>query len=234
LNFSGRSAAVPRTSGNTQFFSHQRAAAPQRIPFAQQQRAMSGGAVPRSSAPSGASVERGGFGSQGNARSQAVAGPQNAPRSQANPVTGNAGGWRTFGGPSGAPRNEAPPAATRPNPALQNTRPPSAGSAQQAPQSRGGWQRFGEPGGAPRQRQQSAPQQAPQPSRPQAAPKSNFQGGSGFGAPRYSAPSSGRERSGGSAPRSNSAPPSRGGGGGGGHQSGGGGGHSSGGGHGRH
>jgi hypothetical protein len=233
LNFSGRSAAfVPRSSGTTQFFSHQRAAAPQRIPFVQQQRAMSGGgAVPRSSASPGASaVERGGFGSQGIARSQAVAGPQGAPRNQANPGTGNPGGWRTFGGTSSAPRSEAPAAAARPNPAMQNTRPPSAGSAQPAPQSRGGWQRFGEPGGAPRQRQQ----QAPQPSRPQASPKSNFQGGSGFGSPRYSAPQPSRERSGGSAPRSNSAPPSRGGGGGGGHQSGGGGGHSSGGGHGRH
>ena len=69
---------------------------------------------------------------------------------------------------------QQPAASTgRPNAALQNTRPPSATGGQ----SGGGWSRFGEP------RSSS--------SQPQSAPRSNYQGGSGFGSPRYSAPSRG-------------------------------------------
>lgn len=92
---------------------------------------------------------------------------------------------RTFGnqgrGTANSAANIAPsrgslpsqqPAANfgRPNPSVQNTRPPSVTGAQT-----GGWSRFGEP------RSAAAPAQS--------APRSSYQGGSGFGSPRNSAPS---------------------------------------------
>jgi FecR protein len=68
LNFAARSAAfVPRSSGNTQFFSHQRVSTPQRIPFSQQQQVLTGGSgsAGKNAGPAGgAPVRRGGFGSQ--------------------------------------------------------------------------------------------------------------------------------------------------------------------------
>jgi FecR protein len=267
LNFANRSAGfVPRSAGNTRFFTHQQVSTPQRIPFAQQQRTLSGtaGTAGRSfGSPAAGSVQRGGFGATGQ---------QSAPvaRGQAAPNAGAGGGnWRQFNGTSGQPSatrqgngggSGGAWNGARPSPSLQNTRPsaganslstppdrggwrqssgpsgqsaaprqaPAAPSRSPAPQSRGGWSQFGSPGGASRQ----------QPSPAQSAPRSNFQRGSGFGSPRYSAPAAP------SAGRSYSAPaPSRGSGGGGGgrpsgggggHSSGGGGGHSSGGGHGRH
>jgi hypothetical protein len=260
LNFAGRSAAfVPRSSGNTRFFSHQQVSTPQRIPFSQQQHVLNGGAgmAGRNTSPSGAgSVQRGGFGRQAPQQAAPVARGQGTPN-----AGGNGGGWRSFGGasgqaqPGGAQRGNAWNGA-RQNPAAQNTRPPGASSAPAMPSNRGGWRQFGDPGGASRQQQQRQ-QPSAQPAQP--SPRSNFQRGSGFGSPRYNAPMAPpavRERSSGPAPRSYSAPsaprsysapsaprsysppPSRGGGGGGGgggsRPSGGGGGHPSGGGHGRH
>jgi hypothetical protein len=77
-----------------------------------------------------------------------------------------AGGWPRFGRPG----EQGSAAPSRSNRALENTRPPSAAGGQNS----GGWSRFGEP------RNSSGPAQA--------APRSSFQGGSGFGSPRYSAP----------------------------------------------
>jgi len=96
LRFSDRAAAnVPRSSGNTRFFSHQQPSPTARVPFVEQQRAMSG---------------------TGTTNRSATAAPaQNAARSQQAPA-GAAGGWRRFGEPGGtqsAPRSQAAPQYNR-------------------------------------------------------------------------------------------------------------------------
>jgi hypothetical protein len=137
LRFSDRAVAnVPRSSGNTRFFTHQQTSPAARVPFAEQQRA----------------IERSGAGMSNRSTAAApgtgqAAPAQNAVRSQqpqagAAPRGGQneaAGGWRRFGEPGGsqqAPRSQA------------------------APQNSRGWTGFGNPGspsGAPRQ-QYSQPQ----------------------------------------------------------------------------
>jgi hypothetical protein len=129
LRFSNRSVTnVPQSSGNTHFFAHQQPNAAARVPFAEQQRAMSGAGMSNRStavAPGTGQVAPG----QSGARSQQ---PQAgaAPRNGQNEA---AGGWRRFGEPGGsqqAPRSQA------------------------APQNSRGWTGFGNPGSsnsAPRQ-----------------------------------------------------------------------------------
>jgi hypothetical protein len=121
LRFSDRAATVvPRDNRNMQFFSRQRPAAIQRIPFEQQRQAFSGG-QPANVAPQ----NRGSF---DNTRPPAAVGTQSR------------GGWQRFGEPS-RPSSTAPNAA-QPRSSFQNTRPAEAAP----PQNRGSWQRFGEPG----------------------------------------------------------------------------------------
>jgi hypothetical protein len=228
LHYTNRSASfTPQLASNTRFFSHQQASMPQRIPFAQQQRAMS---------PSTARVTPQ---VQTNNRAAAVPQRQTASPARQQPSAatnlnrssaagsngaGAVSGWRRFGEPnrqtaapqSSSPRNEVN--GYRGSSNLENTRPQSQGSSN-------GWQRFGSPGSGS---QNSAPRyNAPSSSTPRYSSPSQ---------PRYSSPSPSY-----SAPRSApapsySAPRSSGGGGGGGtsHPSGGGGGHSSGGGGGHH
>ena len=165
LQFSSRSAAfVPRSTGNTHFFTHQQPAASQRTPFAQQQRSFEagrtvspqarGGNAPASVAANRQEVGRG--------SSQAPAARSGAAQS--------GGGWPRFGQPgaTGAATNR-----------FENTRPSTAGGSQGASS---GWSRFGEPRGG---------------SATQSAPRSTYQGGSGYSSPRYNspaAPSAGRDR----------------------------------------
>jgi hypothetical protein len=238
LQFANRCAGfVPRNTGSSQhFFTHQQPAAPQRTPFAQQQRSLGqpGGQPGRTfgnSSAAGMTQSRPIEASRGSIAQQQPVGQPNGMSRGGQPVNGGA----RFG-QSGA---QAPNVPSRSNPALENTRPPSAAGGQGG----GGWSRFGEP------------RSSAGPSQPQPAPRSNYQGGSGFGSPRYSAPAAppaahdrpsmpsysaprssapsySAPRGGGggySAPRGgggggNSAPRG-GGGGGGGHTSGGGGGH---------
>ena len=139
LRFSDRTLNnVPRSSANTRFFSHRQVSPAERIPFAQQQRAMGqsgiGGSTRSMAGVPGASQ---------------AAPRQNAPQSQA-PQAGAAprggqndaaGGWRRFGAPGGSQ-----PAAR----------------SQAAPQSGRSWTGFGNPGSsssAPRQ-EYSQPQPA--------------------------------------------------------------------------
>jgi hypothetical protein len=135
LRFSNRALTnVPRSSANTHFFAHQQPSPAARVPFAEQQRAMSGAAVPNRSTAAAPAMR------------QAAPG-QNAVRSQqpqAGAAAGSgqgqaAGGWRRFGEPGGSQQ------APRSQPATQNNR---------------GWTGFGNPGssnGVPRQ-QYSQPQ----------------------------------------------------------------------------
>ena len=103
LRFSDRAATnVPRSSGNTRFFAHQQASPAARVPFAEQQRAMSGAGTANRSTAAAPGVGR-------------AAPAQNAVRSQ-QPQTGAAGGWRRFGEPGGsqqAPRSQAAPQNNR-------------------------------------------------------------------------------------------------------------------------
>ena len=193
LRFSDRqAAAVPRSSGNTRFFSHQgTAAAVNRIPFAQQQRAFEQGAgrAPEAanlrgsgSAAAGAQANTGMRGAVQNDRPSRAAEPSGS--SVATQRSASTGGWQRFGEPGGS--QNAP-----------RTAQPSQGG--------GGWNRFGSTGSV-------------RPSAPQS--QSQYRGNSGgsYSAPsRPSSPSSGGSSGSGghtSAPRSS--------GGGGGHSSGGG------------
>ena len=138
LRFSNHAVTnVPRSSGNTHFFAHQQPSPAARVPFSEQQRAITQSGVgttnnrPMAAAPG----ERQAAPAQNAVRPQQ---PQAAaaPRSTQSEA---AGGWRRFGEPGGsqqAPRSQA------------------------APQTNRGWTGFGNPGsssGAPRQ-QYSQPQ----------------------------------------------------------------------------
>jgi hypothetical protein len=135
LRFSNRAVTnVPRSSANTHFFAHQQPSPAARVPFAEQQRAMSGAAVPNRSTAAAPAMRQAAPG-QSAVRSQ---------QPQAGAAAGSgqgqaAGGWRRFGEPGGSQQ------APRSQPATQNNR---------------GWTGFGNPGssnGAPRQ-QYSQPQ----------------------------------------------------------------------------
>jgi hypothetical protein len=96
LRFSDRAVTnIPRSSGNTRFFSHQAANPAVRVPFAQQQRV---------------------FGQAGSgAPNRSMGAAQGAVRPQ-QPQAGAAGGWSRFGDPGGSQ------AAPRSQPASQNNR----------------------------------------------------------------------------------------------------------------
>jgi uncharacterized protein DUF6600/FecR-like protein len=218
LHYTNRAAGfTPQGSANTRFFSHQQASLPQRIPFAQQQRALSSVAAPGGAHATPQAQTSSRQGAMPTTRQETgAARPQTgAPANMNRPSTGNStgsNGWRRFGDPSSqgaasqaaGARNE--PNAARGNASLENTRPA------QSQGSTNGWQRFGSPGGGS---QNGAPRSEP------AAPRYNAPSNS---APRYSAPSQQR-----SAPAPSYSAPRGGGGGGGSHPSGGGG-HSGGGG----
>ena len=190
LQFTNRAASfVPRSTGNTRFFTHQQPATAARVTFAQQQRAF---------AQSGGSTNP----SAARATYQQPAGAAAGARS---PQTGG-GGWRRFGEPSGqGSGTAATPRGWNSSPAYQNTRPQAS--------TGGGWGSFGEP--------RSAPRADP-------APRSGYQGGSGYSAPRYNAPAAQPRPSTPSYSAPRSSAPSRPSGGGGART---GGGHSGGGGH---
>ncbi len=204
LRFSDRAATnVPRSNENARFFTHQQPSQVQRVPFAQQQRAMEQG-----SRTATAPAPTGFRGAQGPANT--------APRAGEN---GAAGGFRRFGESSAqnaAPRGTDRPAASTQAPAQRNggwnrfgepggNQAPRGGERQAAPQSNGGFNRFGSPGStnnAPR------PQYSP-------PPRSESRGNPGGSAPRSSAPSSSAPRSssgGGGGARSSGGGSSRGGG----------------------
>jgi hypothetical protein len=257
LQFTDRAAAfTPRQSNNTRFFSQQRPASVQRVPF-EQQRSAFGRTSPTAGGNVGQAPQRGGSPAMNNTRPPSAQG---------------GGGWRGFNEQGRG--NSAPAANARPNSTFENTRPqnatPSQGrQPQAAPQNRGGWQQFGSPGAraaqaAPPQQNRGSWDRFGTPSggsaRPQnPAPRSQFQGGGSnypgqrYGAPggvvrerpsysapaprqNYSAPAPRQSAPSYSAPRGGgggggySAPRGGGGGGGGSRPSGGGGGHSSGGG----
>ena len=136
LRFSNRVATnVPRSSANTRFFAHQQPSPAARVPFAQQQRAMTGAGMPDRSTAAAPAMR------QAAPAQSAVRSPQ--PQAGAAPGSGQnqpPGGWRRFGEPGGS--QQAPLG----QPATQNNR---------------GWTGFGNPGsssGAPRQ-----PYSQPQP-----------------------------------------------------------------------
>jgi hypothetical protein len=135
LRFSNRAVTnVPRSSANTHFFAHQQPSPTARVPFAEQQRGMSGAGMSNRSTAA-APAARPAAPAQSAVRSQ-------QPQAGAAPGSGQgqaAGGWRRFGEPGGSQQ------APRSQPATQNNR---------------GWTGFGNPGssnGAPRQ-QYSQPQ----------------------------------------------------------------------------
>jgi hypothetical protein len=193
LRFSDRAVTnAPRSSANTHFFAHQQASPAARVPFAQQQRAMSGAGMSNRSTAAASGTGQAAAQNAGRAQ-QPQAGV--AARSGQNEA---AGGWRRFGEPGGSQ-----PAAR----------------SQAAPQNSRGWTGFGNPGsssGAARQ-QYSQPQPAYRGNSGSSAPRYNApqslriappvvqQRSSGGGS--YSAP---RSYSGGS----NASRPSSGGGGG--------------------
>ena len=184
LRFSNRAVTnVPRSSANTHFFAHQQPSAAARVPFAEQQRAMSGAAMSSRSTAGASGVGRAAPG-QSAARSQQ---PQagTAPGSGQNQA---AGGWRRFGEPGSsqaAPRSQA------------------------APQNSRGWTGFGNPGsssGAPRQ-QYSQPQSTYRGNAGSSAPQSlriappvvqQRSSGGGYSAPRSYSGGSSAHSSGGS------------------------------------
>jgi len=187
LQFSDRSAGfTPRNSGNnTRFFSQQRPAQVNRVPFEQQRAAFTrgGSARPGVSPRSNPAFE--------NTR------PQNAMGGQSR------GNWNRFGEP-GAGASSGRQFGSTGTP--QNTRPQQA-------QGGGSWGRFGEPGAAPRQNIQGAGSNNPGQrygapggvvrERPSYNAPSSPRGGS----PSYNAPQ--RRDSAPSSPRSYSAPPQR-------------------------
>jgi hypothetical protein len=143
LRYTSRGASyVPRSRDNIRFFSRNQPAAVQRVPFAQQQRAIQ--QYSRQTAPTGA-----------NGRNSSIAGGlpgySQISRGSGDPArTQNNGGWRTFGMPVNRSAAPAPASAStqyrgwRPvnQPAPQAT---YRGSGNTAPDRSGGWQRFGEP-----------------------------------------------------------------------------------------
>jgi len=226
LHYSARQAAfTPTASANTRFFTHQQPAPAQRIPFAQQQRAMGAGASAGRATPQNQTAGRSAGMPERQAASPAAA-PMRQPsaaESNTRPNSSGASGWRRFGEPSASsaapqasasPRSEANGYRGNQNPNVENTR-PQQGSA--------GWQRFGSPGAgsqsnAPRYNQPSynAPRySAPSYSAPRSAPAPSYSAPRSAPAPSYSAP-----RGGGGAGGGVSHPS-----GGGGHSSGGGGHH---------
>jgi hypothetical protein len=119
LRFSNRAVTnVPRSSANTHFFAHQQPSPAARVPFAEQQRAMSGAGsgqvapaqgAARSQVPQTGATPRGGQNdaASGWRRFGEPGGSQQAPRSQTAPQ--NSRGWTGFGNPgssSGAPRQQ--------------------------------------------------------------------------------------------------------------------------------
>lgn len=171
LQFTNRAASfVPRSAGNTRFFTHQQPAASSRVSFAQQQRAFGqSGAMRADPAPARATYQQ----------PAAAAGAARSPQT-------SGGGWRRFGEPSGqGSGTAASPRGWNSSPAYQNTRPQAS--------SGGGWGSFGEPRSAPRS--DPAPRSGYQSSPGYAAPRYSApaqqapRGGSGgYSAPRYSAP----------------------------------------------
>jgi len=198
LRFSDRAVSnAPRSSSNTRFFAHQQASPAARVPFAEQQRAMSGAGMPNRSAAAAPGASQAAP-AQSAARSQQ---PQTgaAPRNGQNEA---AGGWRRFGEPGGS----------QPAPRSQG-----------APQNSRGWTGFGNPGsssGTPRQ-QYSQPQSAYRGSTGSSAPQSlriappvvqQRSGGGSYSAPRsYSGGSSGSRPSSGGGGGHSSGGSSRGG-----------------------
>ena len=220
LHFAGHEASFrPQVNQNQRFFSHQQMSAPQRIPFAQQQRAMGivepaatrGGAAGLGNRPAVSGTPGRSFGNTAGSASPAPP-RQSTAAPETNTRPGGSTGWRRFG-----------------EPATQN---PNVGAArpQAQSQSNNGWNRFGNPGSASPNRSPQGSQPSysqPRYNAPASQPRSNSQ-------PSYSAPRSSPAPSY-SAPRSApsySAPRGGGGGGSGSRSSGGGGGgHSGGGGH---
>ena len=164
LQFANRGAGfVPQNTGNQRFFTHQQPVAPQRTPFAQQQRAFGQpGRTFGSNSTPGMTPNRPAEAARGSVPTQQSAAQAGGMSRGAQPGNGFARGGQPGGQGSGA--------SSRPNPALENTRPWSAAGGQ----SGGGWSRFGEP------RSSGGPSQP--------TPRSSYQGGSGFGSPRSSAP----------------------------------------------
>ena len=131
LRFSDRAATnVPRASGNTRFFAHQQASPAARVPFAEQQRAMSGAGTANRSTAAAPGVGR-------------AAPAQNAVRSQ-QPQSGAAGGWRRFGEPGGsqqAPGSQAAPQNNRGWTGFGNPGSSSGAPRQQYSQPQSGYRR---------------------------------------------------------------------------------------------
>ena len=199
LRFSNRAVTnVPRSSANTHFFAHQQPSPAARVPFADQQRTMSGAAMSNRStagAPGAGQAAPG----QSAARSQqphaaaAAGGGQN----QA------AGGWRRFGEPGGSQ---------------------AASRSQAAPQNSRGWTGFGSPGssGVAARPQYSQPQSTYRGNSGSSAPQSlriappvvqQRSSGGGYSAPRgYSGGSTASRPSSGGGGSHSSGGSSRGGG----------------------
>jgi len=202
LRFSDRAVAgTPRTSANTNFFSRQQpSAAAERVPFAQQQRAIAQASVAARGGLAGAtSVARNPGVAAGGLRQNSAAPPQNTRPSvspsanrpaAAQAAPQNRVGWQRFGDPGARPSQAATAVSER------------QAAPQQQPGNQG-WSRFGSPQAQPTQPQRPS---APSYSAP-AAPRYSAPSYSAPAAPRYSAPSY-------SAPRSAPSSPSRGGGGG--------------------
>ena len=215
LRFSDRAvASTPRTSANTHFFTRQQpSTAAERIPFAQQQRAIAqGGAAARSGVTGATSAARN-PGAAANGLRQSPGAPAENARPSASPATNrpaaaqpapqNRNGWQRFGDPGARTLQSAPAAAER------------QAAPQQQPGNQG-WSRFGSPQvNRPQAQPQAQPQyRNEQPQRP--APSYSAPSAPRYSAPSYSAPSAPRYSAPApSAPRSAPSSPSRGSGGGG-------------------
>lgn len=163
LQFTNRAASyVPRSSGNTRFFTHQQPASAARVTFAQQQRAFG---------------QTGGSGANPAAARATYQQPAGTAGGARSPQT-SGGGWRRFGEPSGqGSGTAASPRGSNFSPAYQNARP-------QASTGGGGWGSFGEPRSAPRA--DPAPRSGYPGGSGSAAPRSSAPS---YSAPRSSAPS---------------------------------------------
>jgi hypothetical protein len=185
LQYGARAAAfAPRTPASTRFFTHQQPAATQRVPFAQQQRAMEQGSRPSAAAVAGR------LGGTGNDRPATAGGslPAGRPSASAAGASGANGGFRRFGDPGPQSGGAAATNAAQ-RWATQNTRPSSQPPAQA---SSSGYRRFGSPGSSP---QYSAPQyNSPQSARPS---QPSYSAPSRGSAPSSSAPSRGSSGGGG-------------------------------------
>lgn len=213
LRFSDRQVGrVPQNAGGQQrFFSRNQPQQVQRVPFAQQQRAMQQMA-------SGAANDRGGNFRGGNAPgSNGFTPGSNAPAGQ------NTGGWRRMGDASG---RTGSPGMQAPNGAASNVSPNAMRQGNSSGANGGGWRRFGggaDNSGGPRSATPSAPvdrgagqngwnrmntpggspsMTAPR-SQPQSAPTNRGSGGW----QRFGTPSGGQF--GGASPRSEAAPQQR-------------------------